>query len=347
MALIDAFSGNAFRMSSLAEAINVVPNTYGRVRELGLFRAKSLPTTTFYIEFKNGVLNLLNTSPRGGNNPTLARTPKRNIRDYRVFHIEHDDFIYADDIQNVRAYGSEFQLQALQELVTESLATLAGKFDITEEWHLVNAIQGLLVDADGTTLFNAFTDFGVSQTSIDFTFATGTPTNDVGQKLVQVVRHIEDNLQGETMTGVHALVGSTWFDRFIAHPSVTQAYQFYASTQEPLRQDVRRRFVHKGVTIEEYRGRATFLNPNDTVTTRAFISDTEARFFPVGTQQAFLNYYGPADFVADANKPGQRLAIKMLPDPSGKDKFIGMHAQMNPFALCTRPATLVRGFSSN
>jgi hypothetical protein len=80
MALIDAFSGNAFRMSSLAEAINVVPNTYGRVRELGLFRAKSLPTTTFYIEFKNGVLNLLNTSPRGGNNPTLARTPKTTSR---------------------------------------------------------------------------------------------------------------------------------------------------------------------------------------------------------------------------------------------------------------------------
>lgn len=345
MSMIDAFSGNAFRMSALTDAINVVPNTYGRVRELGLFRGKSIPTTTFYIEFKNGVLNLLNTSPRGGNSGTVGRSPKRNIRDYRVFHIEHDEFIYADDIQNVRAYGQEGQLQALTELVNDKLETLVSKFDITEEWHFVNAIQGLLTDADGTQLFNAFTDFGVSQTSIDFTF--GTAATDMGQRLIAVARHMEDNLLGETMTGVHALVGSTWFDRFIAHPSIAEAYKYYASVQEPLRQDVRRSFTHKGVTIEEYRGRATFLNPNDTTTTRAFIADTEARFFPLGTRQTFQNYYGPADFVNDANKPGQRLAIKMLPDPSGKDKFVGMHAQMNPFALCTRPALLVRGFSSN
>lgn len=345
MALIDAFSGNAFRMSSLAEAINVVPNTYGRVRELNLFRGKALPTTTFYVEFKNGVLNLLQTSPRGGNAGTVGRTPKRNIRDYRVFHIEHDDYIYADDIQNVRAYGSENQLQALTELMNDSLATLASKFDITEEWHLVNAIQGQLLDADGTSLFNAFTDFGVSQTSIDFTFATaGT---DMGQRLIQVARHMEDNLLGETMTGVHALVGSTWFDRFIQHPSIAEAYKYYASVQEPLRQDVRRSFTHKGVTIEEYRGRATNLNANDTITTRSFIADTEARFFPLGTRQTFLNYYGPADFMSAANKPGQRLAVKVLPDPTGKDKFVNIHAQMNPFALCTRPALLVRGFSSN
>lgn len=345
MPMIDAFSGSAFRASVLTDAINVVPNTYGRVRELGLFRGRSIPTTTFYIEFKNGVLNLLQTSPRGGNAGTVGRSPKRNIRDYRVFHIEHDEFIYADDIQNVRAYGSENQLQGLQELITDKLDTLVNKFDITEEWHLVNAIQGQLLDADGSSLFNAFTDFGVSQTSIDFTFATGT--TDMGQRLIQVARHMEDNLLGETMTGVHALVGSTWFDRFISHPSIAEAYKYYASVQEPLRQDVRRSFTHKGVTIEEYRGRATFLNPNDTVTTRAFIADTEARFFPLGTRQTFLNYYGPADFVNDANKPGQRLAIKLLPDPSGKDKFVGMHAQMNPFALCTRPALLVRGFSSN
>lgn len=345
MPMIDIFSGNAFRQSSLTDAINIVPNTYGRVRELGLFRGRGIPTTTFYIEFKNGVLNLLNTSPRGGNAGTVGRSPKRNIRDYRVFHIEHDEFIYADDIQNVRAFGSEVQLQALTELVNDKLETLVNKFDITEEWHLVNAIQGRLVDADGTELFNAFTDFGVSQTSVDFTFATLTA--DMGARLVQIARHMEDNLLGETMTGVHGLVGSTWFDRFISHPSIVDAYKFYSSTQEPNREDVRRRFVHKGVVIEEYRGRATYLNPNDTVTTRAFIADTEARFFPVGTRQTFLNYYGPADFVSAANKPGQRLSVRMLPDPSGKDKFVGMHAQTNPFALCTRPALLVHGFSSN
>lgn len=345
MALIDAFKGSAFSMSSLAEAINIVPNTYGRVRELGLFRSRALPTTTFQIEFKNGVLNLLNTSARGGAAGTLGRSPKRNIRNYSVFHIEHDEFIYADDIQNVRAYGSENQLQALTELVNDKLETMVGKFDITEEWHFVQAIQGKLVDADGTELFNAFTDFGVTEKSIDFVL--GTAGTDVDAKIMELLRHIEDNAQGETVTGVHGLVDSAWFDKFVAHPQIKEAYKYYTSTQQPLRNDVRRSFTHKGLTIEEYRGKATYLNPNDTVTTRAFIPAGEARFFPLGTRQTFLNYYGPADFVSAANRPGQRLAIKMLPDPSGKDKFVGMHAQSNPFALCTRPALLVKGTTSN
>lgn len=344
MALIDAFGGSAFKMSSLAAAINVVPNTYGRVREIGVVRAKPLPTTTFQIEFKNGVLNLLNTSNRGGHNGTVGRSPKRNIRNYSVLHIEHDEFIYADDIQNVRAYGSEYQLQALQDLMNDKLETLAGKFDITEEWHLVNMIQGKLTDADGTSLFNAFTDFGVTEKSVNFDFANVNA--DMGLKLMEVLRHQEDNLLGDSMTGCHALVSSGWFDSFTTHASIKEAYKYYASTQEPLREDVRRRFVHKGVVIEEYRGSAVYLNSDDTTTTRKFIADNEARFFPIGTRSTFQAAFGPADFVSDANKPGQRLAVKMLPDPSGKDKFVGIHAQMNPFWLCTRPALLVKGTAS-
>lgn len=344
MALIDAFGGSAFKASSLADAINVVPNTYGRVRELGLFRAKALATTTFQIEFKNGVLNLLNTSNRGGHGGTLGRSPKRNIRNYSVLHIEHDEFIYADDIQDVRAFGSENQLQSLTDLMNDKLETLAGKFDITEEWHLVNAIQGKLVDADGTTLFNGFTDFSVTEKSVNFDFANAGA--DMGLKLTEVVRHMEDNLLGESMTGVHALVGSTWFDSFVTHASIKEAYKYYASVQEPLREDVRRRFVHKGVVIEEYRGTATYLNADNTTTSRSFIAANKARFFPTGTRQTFQSFYGPADFVSAANKPGQRLSVKMLPDPSGKDKFVGVHAQTNPFWLCTRPALLVEGTAS-
>lgn len=344
MALIDAFGGSAFKMSALADAINVVPNSYGRVRELGLFRTKNLPTTNFQIEFKNGVLNLLNTSVRGGHGGTVGKSPKRNIRNYSVLHIEHDEFIYADDIQNVRAFGSEMQLQSLQELMNDKLETLAGKFDITEEWHLVNAIQGKLVDADGTSLFNGFTDFGVTEKSVNFDFANASA--DMGLKLMEVVRHMEDNLLGETMTGVQALVSSGWFDSFTTHASIKEAYKYYASTQEPMREDTRRRFVHKGVIIEEYRGSATHLASDDTVTTRKFIADNKARFFPLGTRQTFQAFNGPADFVSAANKPGQRLAVKMLPDPSGKDKFVGVHAQTNPFWLCTRPALLVEGTAS-
>lgn len=340
MALIDAFKASMFKQSSLGASINVVPNTYGRVRELGLSRMKAVPTKTVIVEFKNGVLNLLGTSARGGAGGTVSLSPKRQARNYELLHIEHDAFIYADDIQDIRAFGQEHQQQALQELVNDELEGLAAKFDITEEWHLANMIQGKLVDADGTELFNAFTDFGVTRTAVDFDF--GNANADMGAKALAVVRHVEDNLLGEVTTGVHALVDEAFFDKFTTHASITEAYKYYASVQEPLRNDTRRSFTHKGLTIEEYRGTATTLNADNTTTSRKFIPANEGAAFPLGTRNTFQTYYGPADFVSSANKPGQRLVVKMLPDPSGKDKFVGIHAQSNPFHLCARPALLPR-----
>lgn len=344
MALIDAFAGSAFKQSTLGDAIRVVPNMYGRVGELRLARTRAVPTTTVQIEFKNGVLNLLPFSTRGAGGGTVGRSPKREMKTFSLLHIEHDEFIYADDIQDVRAYAQEHQQQALTELTNDKLETMAGKFDITEEWHLSNMIQGRIIDADGTVVFNAFTDFGVTRREIDFDL--GNANSDVDKHCVDIVRHMEDNALGEPVQGAHVLVDEAFFDAFIKHPVIRDAYKFYASVQEPLRDDVRRSFTHKGVTFEEYRGKATALNSDDSTTTRRFIPAGEGAAFPLGTSQAFQQYYGPADFVSAANKPGQRLVVRLLADPSGKDKFVGMHGQMNPFYLCTRPALLVRVFSS-
>jgi Phage major capsid protein E len=345
MALIDAFAGKAFQMSSLGDAIRVMPNMYGRVGELGLFREKKVATTSVQIEYKNGVLNLLTSSERGGNGGTVGKAPKRNVKPFNLYHWEHDDFIYADDIQNVRAFGQEFQLQALSELVTDKLFTLNGKFDITEEYLLNGAIKGVLVDGDGTTLLDTFADFGITQQVQSFQFSNVNA--DMGQSLVNVVGYMEDNLLGDTMTGVTCLASPEWFASYTTHPSVVEAFKFYGSTQEPLREDVRRRFVHKGVVIEEYRGSASYLNPDNTSTVRKFIPAGDARFVPMGTMDTFRLYVGPPDFVNDANKvPVNKRYVKMLADPSGKDKFVGMHAQTNFLPICVRPPLLVRGSST-
>ena len=52
------FELDAFNMSSLTAAINLLPNNYGRIRELTLFPAKSVRTRTICVEEQNGSLKV-------------------------------------------------------------------------------------------------------------------------------------------------------------------------------------------------------------------------------------------------------------------------------------------------
>lgn len=338
MPMIDLFSGNAFSMLTLTDAMNVIPNLYGRIGQIGIFTPQFVPTVTVGIEMQNGVLNLLSTAARGGGKGTVAQPAKRNIRDFRIPHIPHNDFIYADDVNGVRQFGSEMLLKTLQTEVDERLVAMSRKHDITLEHLFAGAIRGDMIDADGSTIYNWFTEFGVTEKVFTFQFSVGT--FNVSQEIVRMKTWLDENLLGDTMTGIHVLCSQGWFEALISHPTMVDAYNKYASTQEPLREDVRNRFVHKGVVFEQYVGKATVLNPDGTTTTRAFIPDNTARVIPLGTNDTFKVYYGPSDYLADVNLAGQRRYAKIVPDPS--DRFVTVETQQNPLPIVKRPALIPR-----
>ena len=148
--MLDIFNSQAFAMVALTEAINMVPNTYGRLRELNLFPIKPVNTTTVAIEIKNNVLNLIPTQPRGG--PANQNvTGKRQLKDFRIPHIPLEDLILADEVQNIRAFGTENQFQAVMALVNERQMEIVNKFAITLEWLRNGALKGQVLDADGTS----------------------------------------------------------------------------------------------------------------------------------------------------------------------------------------------------
>jgi hypothetical protein len=53
-------------------------------------------------------------------------------------------------------------------------------------------------------------------------FALGTTTTDVKKKCLEVVRHIEDNLRGEFMSGIRCFVSREFFDALTSHGSFWQ-----------------------------------------------------------------------------------------------------------------------------
>lgn len=333
MTILNPFAANdAFNMASLTDAINILPNNYGRIEQMGLMPIKGVRTRTIIIEEKNGVLNLLQTLPPGSPGQQ-NKMGKRTVRSFVIPHIPLDDEILPEEYNGIRAFGSENNMAALVSIMNDHLQTMKNKHGITLEHLRMGAIKGLILDADGSTLYDLFAEFGIVKKTISFALTTGTTK--VAEKCRAVLRHIEDNLLGEVMSGVHVLCSEGFFDRLIGHESVREIFLNHAAAVDRLGGDPRKEFSFGGLTFEEYRGRAT----DKDGTVRKFIGDNQAQAFPIGTMDAFSTYVAPADFLETANTIGKPFYAKQ--EPRKFNRGIDLHSQSNPLPLCKRPGILV------
>jgi hypothetical protein len=342
--LVDIFSGDNFSVRSLTDAINIVPNMYGRVNQLGIFQEKAIDTTLVSVEFNHGVLNLIPKSDRGTPAPK-NRTAKRSAKHFEVPRIALDDVILPSDIQNVRAFGS-MNMKTPESVTNDKLLELSNKHDITNEFLKCGALNGLVVDASGATILDIFTEFSVTQLvqAIDFDDAAET----VRAKFNAIKRHIKLALLGDTMSYVHALCSPGYFDALIQSEEAKAAYTNYMNAQavglgmaaasaNPLRDDVRDGFMWQGIFFEEYLGTATDIAG----TAHNFIPDNTARYFPVGTNNTFREWHAPADWMETVNTMGLKKYAKVVPEDG--NRHVELLSQSNPLPICLRPDVLVQG----
>lgn len=330
MLITDIFKNDAFAVQSLTESINKLPYRPARIGSMGLFETAGVATTSVLIEEKAGLLTLLPTKLRG-EPASVGRGEKRTARSLAIPHIPHEDVVKPEDVQNVRAFGSASELEGVAQVVNDRLALMRQCHEVTLEYHRMGALHGLLLDSNGSTeIYNFFTQFGVSETTVNF--ALGTATTDVRDKCLDVLRAIEAALgDGAMYDHVHAFCGATWFSAFVGHPYVQDAYHRYRDSENN-RNDPRAGFQFGGITFEEYRG---------TVSGVGFINAAQARFFPVGAPNLFKTYNAPADFMETVNTIGLPVYAKQELMPFGRG--VTLHTQSNPLCLCNRPACLIKG----
>jgi hypothetical protein len=331
--MLNPFSNDAFNMVALTAAINKVPNNYGRLEQLSLMPTEGVRTRTILIEEQSGVLNLLPTMPVGAP-ASLGTQGKRKVRSFVIPHIPHDDVVLPEEVQGLRAFGSENDLEALSNLIARKLQYMRAKHAITLEHLRMGALKGVILDSDGSTLYDLYSEFGITAKTVGF--ALSTNTTEVLTKVLEVKRHIEDNLRGEFMSGIMCLCSQGFFDALTTHPKVKEAYSRWQNGQL-LFTDNRTNFSFGGITFEEYRGQATDI----TGTVRKFIADDEAHFFPLGTASTFRTFFAPADFNETANTLGLPLYAKQAPRKF--ERGTDLHTQSNPLPICLRPEVLVKG----
>lgn len=326
------FINPAFSMTSLTAAINIIPNRYGRIGQLGLFNPRPVIHRNIIVEEMHGILNLLPTLPPGSPG-TVGTQGKRKVRSFIIPHIPHDDVVLPEEVQGIRAFGSENQTEAIAGVMARKLETMRNKHAITLEHLRMGALKGQILDADGSVIYDLFTEFNVTQTAINFQL--GTTTTKVKTKCNEVLRTIEKNLLGEVANGVRVLCSTQFFDALTSHDNVEKAFAFYQQGAA-LVDDTRSGFRFGGLVFEEYVGFAT----DAAGVIRKFIPDNEAIAFPEGTMDTFATYFAPADFNETVNTLGQELYAKQ--EPRKFDRGTDLHTQSNPLPMCHRPGVLLK-----
>lgn len=327
---LDIFSSDAFSVFEMTKAINSTPFRPTRIQQMGLFEEEGITTTSVGIELNDETFTLVPDSPRGGI-PDPVALDKRKMIQLKVPHLPQVGAVYADSVQNVRAFGAmDNALETAQNAVNRVLAKARRRLDLTIEYHRIGALKGQVLDYDGATvLYNLYTLFGVSQQTQDMVLDT-TTTNPMA-KAAEIIGKIEDALGGITYDHIHAFCSPSFFTKLISHVLVKETFLGWQRAQRYLEDDFRfGGFPMGGIIWEVYRGKVGAVD---------FIPTAKAYAFPVGVPDMFITNYAPADYVETVNTVGLPYYSKQEPKRMGKG--IDIEAQSNPLNINTRPRAVI------
>jgi len=329
MASLDIFHNDAFQLTQLTKAIIDIPVNPHRLAQEGLFKEQGISTTSIMIERIGGGLQLVPTVPRGGVAQSLDREPRKAIT-LRSVHLPQRDTIMADEVQNVRAFGSESQLDTVQQLVQRQLERMKKNINLTLEHMRVGALKGLVVDADGATvLWNLYDIFGMTRTKIGFNIETANTSVDLRQKTEDLKYAIEEKLEGKHYSGIRVKCSRTWFNKFVGHDKMYKAWELYQQG-DFARNHPGMNFLFNGITFEVYAGRTSAGD---------FFPEGSAWAYPEGLDDMFLIFYAPGDYMETVNTIGLPYYAKQR--VMDFDKGIMLEAQSNPIVLNTLPEAVI------
>jgi Phage major capsid protein E len=322
--LLDIFKADGFTLNSLTAAINNIPYTPTVLVESGLFTSAGVSTLDVSIESDGKTIGLVSVQPR--NAPAQVVTgDKRTIRTIKVPHLPERSNIMADEVQGVRAFGSESQAQVIETVRDERLAKMKRQIEYTIEAHRLSAVMGSYYDAAGNVT-SLFTEFGVSQQTINV--ALTTATTEIKTKCADIIEKVELALDGLSYIGINVYCGSTFWKELISHPKVEKFYLNWTAANT-LNTDPRAPFPFMGLNFIRYRG-----------TSAVKIADGEAYAVPTGVMDLFITRFAPANYIETVNTIGMPFYAKVEPLEMGKG--IALEAQSNPLNLCTRPAAVIK-----
>ena len=334
MSLIRSYQ-DPFKVVDRTQGLLVVPNQYGKIQQMGLFSTEGIVTDTVTFEESNSTIALVDDRMRGDRGQ-VGKDEVRKLRSYTVAHFPYDDAIFPKDIKGKSAYGSDGVHERVDAVMMRRSERIRKSLAQTLEFARVRTlVTGDVYSPRGTIQGNFYNDFGITREEVAFDLSNNA--TEVLLKQEGVIAHIQDNaFTGDVINEVVALCSPEFMNALLTQAGVKEAYKFYTSTQEPLRNrqggmGLDREFVHGNVRYIEYRAQVNGV---------PFIPAGEAYFLPMGTTDTFITYFAPAERFDMIDALGEEAYLFTKYDDVSQQ--IKLMAESNFLNVIRRPQLVVR-----
>ena len=337
---MDVFKQDAFSAQNLTAGIDkegFVPTMLGSIP--GLFVPPPLGqphSKAIFVEERIDAPAVIQTSPRGSE-PDAGRLDEttRKVIPFMTSRITRSRRIMASEVAGIRAFGITDVTNTVELMVARAQRLAQRDFSLTWENMRMGTVQGLLKDADGSTIYNWGTSFGQTvPDAVTWNFPARNDANDgsVASQCSTAFRSIIRALRGLGGNGVtiHAICGDQFYDDLRACSEVRETFK-YDDGGALREQRAWLQLDYNGIRFLNYRG----TDDNSTVA----VPVDNAIFFPAGAG-IFQEVYAPADERWEfLNTPGQNAYSWIVRDPL-RDMWAQVELYSYPLFMCTQPQAL-------
>ncbi|WP_427452184.1 major capsid protein [Litorimonas sp. WD9-15] len=333
-----------FAIANIGAALNLLPNLYSRIGQLGVFGAPiGIPTANTTVIRRDNKVTLLSQVARNAPSQELNRS-KASGETFDIPTFKAHDLLTPSDIQGFTAFQpGPAQLESQTDAYNRRLLAVRQPHDETHEFLRVSALKGVIVDpGTGDELYDLFNVFGIAKKKIYFDL--DNDASDIFGHIEELEDHIANNLRGDVTTGPRAMVASDFLRKLKRHPKYEKyllgnpvaAAQYAASRADASSPNAQRSIQLENTIFESYTGQG---NRADGSTVK-YISDGMGHAFPENTIQTFSEFNAPPERMGQVNiAPSQ--CIHVYPHDLPQGKGIDLDSESCKLPLCNQPEVLV------
>jgi hypothetical protein len=356
---MDIFNDDAFSATTMTTALEDFEFKPNYIGSLNLFEDVPITTTSVSIERRGNTLSIIPTSERGADIDEGKRDPGATFRNFETVRIAKGHTIRASEVQNIRAFGTESELETMIAYVGRYENKLVGDVELTWENMKLGAVFGKVLDADGSVIVDWFSEWGIAQPA-EIDFALDTADTDLEEKCREVIEVMKRNSKGawNMSTYVIGLCGKSFFNKLTKLKSVRETYLNTQQAQalnramgvangSGFRSGTIASFDYGGVLFVRYQEADGFDFAASEATNGTKgkdgmgVQSKRCKFFPVNAPGVYQQAFAPGESWDWANTLGRPLYSLMLRDEK-RNFWVRPEVYSYPLFICTRPEMLLR-----